>query len=1355
MRSRSQLLVGLVGTFLTLGSLALAQIATTSLHGTISDAKGAVVSGAAVSITNPATGFTRGTKSDSQGNYQFLELPPAKYDVAVNAPGFAAVKQNGVELLVATPATLNITVQVAGGTVTVEVAGTAPMVNTQDASLGHAFGAEQIADLPFEGRDPAGILSLQTGVVFTGNSPHIAGASDSRAGTVNGARSDQTNITLDGVDNNDQLLGTAFQGAVRIPLDAIQELKVTTANSDADTGRSSGGQVSEVTKSGTNHFHGSLYAYNRPTFTTANDWFNKAAQVGQGAPNTPPFLLRNTFGANVGGPIIKDRMFFFVAYEGQRKREDLQVTRVIPSAGMKVGSISYPCDVTDTVNCVATNPTVQSVNGTLIATLNASQIAGMDPVCATAQNGPPTCPLGPGPNPLLANINGGNPTALFTQYPNSNTITVGDGLDYVGYTFASPLPTSLNAYVARIDYNLTKDGNHVLFLRGIMNNDRQAARTNTAAFTNDGGEQFPGQPESQIEHDNNKGFIAGYTATLSNTLINNFRFGYTSELLNLQGLQSQPFVHFRGMDDINAFTPTINTHIPLKNIVDDVTKVVGSHSFQFGFNYRQIDTLRESNAQNFFSASSNVYWTNNSGIANTGSSLDPAAFGYPAVDPNFGASYDFAMATLVGLINEVNANYELTKDLSLIPQGQLVPRHFRDHEYELYGQDQWRIKPNLTFTYGLRYSILQPPFETTGTQVAPTISLHDWFTQRGLAAYQGQVYNPPISFGLNGQANGKQPYWGYDYKDFAPRVAFAYSPKGDGFARHLWGGPGKTSIRIGYGIYFDHFGEGITNTFDRNGSFGLTTSEVNPAGIQSVDTAARFSGLYNIPTSSDAGCNTPPCSLVGAPPAGSFPVTPPSGASTPGGFAITWGLDDKLKTPYSHVLDFSITRELPRNFIFEASYIGRFAHRLLQEEDLAEPTNLRDPGSNTTYFQGAQALAKQYYGGQTTQSISASVIGTQYWENLFPGAAGPASSVLIASPDPKTGNIPSCNGAEIAPSTQLSATQAMYDLFCHFSGNETTALSVADAFCFPACATIGGQTTPYAYYSPQFSSLFAWRSIGNSAYNAGQFSLRHKSGGLDFDLNYTYSKSIDAGSNAERINEFEGFGFGSQIINSWLPRQNRAISDFDTTHIVNANWVYQLPFGRGKKFGSGMGRFADAIVGGWTVSGVWRWSTGYPFSLFSPEWATNYQLQSPGVPVSNARPKTGSFIVAQVNCPPNVSSCTGPNVFQDPGITNPDPNSAINLFRPAFPGEAGLRNGMRGPGTFNIDSSVSKTWPITESQFVKFNWSMYNVTNSARFDVGTMSLNGNNSLSSVSSFGNFSSTLSNPRVMEFALRYAF
>ena len=1358
MRSGARVVILWVGFFLVLNALVTAQTATTSLRGTVYDPKGAVVSGATITLTDPSTGFSRRTTSDSQGSYQFLELPPATYDIAATAPGFGTMKQSGVVLQVATPATLNMNMQVAGGTVTVEVSGTTPLVNTQDASMGHAFGAEQIADLPFEGRDPAGILSLQTGVAFTGNSNHISSSSDSRSGTVDGARSDQTNITLDGVDNNDQLLGTAFTGALRAPLDSLEELKVTTSNSDADVGRSSGGQVSEVIKSGTNHFHGSVYAYNRPNFTAANDWFNKAAQINEDEPNAAPFLLRNTFGANVGGPIIKDRLFFFAAYEGQRKREDLQVTRVVPSAGMKVGSISYPCTADPT--CPASG----------VMTLNAAQIAAMDPNCS----GNGTCPLGPGPNPLLANIGGANPSALFTQYPASNTNTVGDGFDYVGYTFASPLPASQNAFVARLDYNLTKDGNHRLFLRGIMNNDRTAERNLNTPFsiTGDGGEQFPGQPEQQVEHDNNKGFTVGYTATLSSTLINNFRFGYSSELLNLAGLQTQPFVHFRGMDDSTGFTPTINTHVPVKNLVDDLTKVVGNHTFQFGANYREVDNLRESNAQNFFSGETNVYWLNNSGISNTGSSLDPAAINpatgkqyYPAVDSDFSASYDFAMAALVGLIPQVTANYELTKTLSLIQQGELVPRHFRDHEYEVYAQDQWRMKPNLTFTYGLRYSILQPPYETTGTQVAPTISLNNWFSQRSIAASNGQVFDPIIGFGLDGQANGKQPYWGYDYKDFAPRIAFAYSPKGEsGLAKRLWGGQGKTSIRAGYGIYYDHFGEGITNTFDRNGSFGLTTSEVNPAGIQSVDGSARYSGLFNIPTTSHDGCNTPPCSLVGAPPTGPFPVVPPIGANTPGGFAITWGLDDKLKTPYSHVVDFSITRQLPSNFVFEASYVGRFAHRLLQEEDLAEPTNLRDPKSGATYFQAAQALAKQYYAGTPIQNISAASIGTKYWENVFPKAAGAASSQLFGTSSEPTGFTQPCLGNALPNGAVLSATQAMYDLFCNFSGNETTALEVADApglvnavgdpltgGCFPACATINGNLTQgYDYYSPQFSSLFAWRSNGNSAYNAGQFSLRHRSGGLEFDLNYTYSKSIDDGSNAERINEFEGFGFGSQIINSWFPQQNRAVSDFDTTHIVNANWVYELPFGRGKRFGSGMGSFANAIFGGWTISGLWRWSSGYPFSLFSPEWATDFQLETPAVPVSKARPQTGSFIVNQA------SGGTGPNVFKDPGITDSsNSNAAINLFRPAFPGEAGLRNGLRGPGTFNIDTGVSKTWPVTERQFVKFNWSMYNVTNSARFDVGTMSLNGNNSLSSSSSFGNFSSTLSNPRVMEFMIRYVF
>jgi len=1315
--------------FLCLSSSA--QVATTSLHGTVFDENGAVVNGATVVLADPAAGFSRTTQTTQQGEYQFAQLPPSTYVLTTTAHGFATIKQSGVKLLVDTPATINVTLKVAAENVTVEVAGTAPMVNTQDATLGHAFEAEQIASLPFEGRDPTGILSLQPGVVFTGNSSQIQTASDSRSGSVSGARSDQTNVTLDGVDNNDQLLGTAFKGAVRVPLDSLEEFKVTTSNSDADTGRSSGGQVSLVTKSGTNHIHGGVYEYYRPTFTTANDWFNKQAELTAGQPNVPPFLLRNTFGAFVGGPIKKDRLFYFLSYEGQRRRENLPVTRVVPSANLRQGIMQYPC----------TGDPLCPAGG--VETLSRATLTTMDPNCS----GLGTCPLGPGPNPAVLQ--------MFQQYPLPNSDTVGDGFDYRGFTFSSPLPAKLDAYVAKVDYNITADGKHRVFVRGILNNDNQADQFSSSAtsISGNGGEQFPGQPQQTVLRANNKGISAGYTATLSNTLINNFHFGFVRQGLDEAGLQTLPFVHFRGMDDLNAETPTINTNVPVFNWLDDVTKIKGSHTLQFGTNIRKVDNERVSNAQSFFFAETNVYWLSTSCIAGCGTSFDPSNFpalNLPAVVSSFGANYDFAMAALAGLVTEVGSNYQLNKNLQQLPSGNLVPRHFRDWEYEWYVQDQWRIKPNLTFTYGARYSLLQPPYETTGTQVSPTISLDNWYKSRAAAMLQGSVYDPIIQFGLSGQANGKPPFWSWDYKDIAPRVALAYSPSGDsGWRQKLFGSTGQTSIRVGYGMYYDHFGEGITNTFDRNGSFGLTTSITNAAGIQTVDGSARFSSVHSIPTISQSPTGTcaANCPIVEPPPMGPFPVTPPLGVST-GGFSIYWGLDDKLKTPYSHVVDFSITRQMPRNFVFEASYVGRFAHRLLQEEDLAEPTDLVDPNTGTDYFHAVQALAAQYYAGTGIQSITPATIGAKayrYWQDVFPGAAGPASSQLLDSAP--------CLGTGPA---NVTATQAMYDLFCNFKGNETTALELADvpgvitsSSCFPSCATIHGKVTPFAFYSPQFSSLFAWRSDGNSAYNGGQFSLRRHAGGLEFDINYTYSKSTDLGSNAERINEFEGVGFGSQIINSWIPNQNRAVSDFDTTHAINANWVYELPVGNGKQIGNRMGRIMNAFFGGWSISGLWRWSTGYPFQTFSPEWATNFQLESPGVLIGK-KPETGSFTVTQVSGGP------GPNVFKDPGITDPNnPNAAINQFRPAFPGEKGDRNILRGPGTFGIDAGLSKAWHTRESQILKFTWEVFNVTNTPRFDVGNMSLIGNTGLSSVTAFGNFTSTLTNARVMEFALRYSF
>jgi len=287
---------------LTVLSAALWGQASSSLRGTVADPKGAVLPGAKVTISDPQNGFARSAVTNDRGEYQFLQVPPSTYRVTVAAPGFAMLKQEGLQLLVNTPTTQNFSMQVAAESVVMEVTGSAPLVNTQDATTGHAFGTEQIDALPFEGRDPVAILSLQPGVTFTGNSTSIDQDIDSRAGSVNGARSDQTNVSLDGVDNNDQGKGYAFTGALRSTLDSLQEFRVTTSNSNADSGRSSGAQVALVTKSGTNHFHGTVYEYHRPTFTTANDWFNKQAQLRAGEHNVPGKLIRNTFGATFGGP---------------------------------------------------------------------------------------------------------------------------------------------------------------------------------------------------------------------------------------------------------------------------------------------------------------------------------------------------------------------------------------------------------------------------------------------------------------------------------------------------------------------------------------------------------------------------------------------------------------------------------------------------------------------------------------------------------------------------------------------------------------------------------------------------------------------------------------------------------------------------------------------------------------------------------------------------------------------------------------------------------------------------------------------------------------------------------------------
>ena len=298
--------------------------------------------------------------------------------------------------------------------------------------------------------------------------------------------------------------------------------------------------------------------------------------------------------------------------------------------------------------------------------------------------------------------------------------------------------------------------------------------------------------------------------------------------------------------------------------------------------------------------------------------------------------------------------------------------------------------------------------------------------------------------------------------------------------------------------------------------------------------------------------------------------------------------------------------------------------------------------------------------------------------------------------------------------------------------------------CLPVTCTMRprrGVTQPNQFWLAQWASLYAWRSIGNSSYQAAEFTVRHRSGGLIWDLNYTLSKSIDIGSNAERISSFEGRGFWDQIINSWSPKQLRSVSDFDATHQINSNWVWDLPLGPGKRFGSETGHLGNALLGGWQLSGVFRWSTGFPYSAHTGlAFATNWNYSGFAM-LSGKLPRTGKF----------TDSDGDPNIF-------PNNAEALMAFRFPHPGESGIRNNLRGQGFFGVDTGVTKTWNLSESQALKFSWEIYNVTNTPRFGfdaVPTGPTGAVGFLDIAGSFGKYTQTLTKPRIMEFGLRYSF
>ena len=307
----TRMLSGVVASMLFVAVGVLAQ-GSSSVSGTVVDAQGNAVPGATVTLINQAQNTQRATTTSSDGAYTFTSVAPGTYSVDVEAAGFKKTSVKDVQALVDKATTIPVQLEVGDVSAVVQVSagGIDNIVNTQDASLGNNFVAQQISQLPLEGRNVADLLSLQPAVT--------------PGGYVAGGRSDQANITLDGVDVNNQQEGTAFTPVLRVTPDSIEEFRVTTLNPDATKGRSAGAQISLITKSGTNEFHGNLFEYHRNDEFNANEWFNNATGIPR------PKLIRNLFGGSLGGPVIKDRLFFFYNYEGMREAKSDPRTRLVP-----------------------------------------------------------------------------------------------------------------------------------------------------------------------------------------------------------------------------------------------------------------------------------------------------------------------------------------------------------------------------------------------------------------------------------------------------------------------------------------------------------------------------------------------------------------------------------------------------------------------------------------------------------------------------------------------------------------------------------------------------------------------------------------------------------------------------------------------------------------------------------------------------------------------------------------------------------------------------------------------------------------------------------------------------------------
>ena len=930
MRSFIGKVVVVFAVLLSAPTLVLAQDVA-AMTGIVTDATGALIPDAGVSLVNTTTNATYETTTNDKGSYTFANVKPGPgYKVTFSKTGFEPTVVNEIYLTVDNTRTQNVKLQNGNVAFTVEVnaAANEVTIDTTDATVGNTFDVKLLNDLPVQVRDsPSALFTLQPGVTLSGSTT--------------GARVDQDNVTLDGLDVNDSSTGQAFAVIGKAPVDSIQEFRGVVSGFLSDSGLGGGGQFAMVTKSGTNSFHGNLNEYNRNTDFTANTYFNKISGTAR------PALIRNQFGGAIGGPILHNKLFFFFDYNNSRIIQNAQVTRTVPLDSFRNGIVSYINNSIDpATGKTCLNSSRQNVNATCISQLTPTQVKAMDPAGIGENSG------------FLTTVN--------TRYPHANDLTGGDGVNTGRYRFNTPTPDFETNYVGRIDYTL--NSKMKLFGRGTV------VRENAIQSP----VQFPGDPVTSPFVDRSYAFVIGHTWAINSRMVNNVYGGETVADLsfpntyNPQGTSILTFGDGTTTLLSDPFTSPVNAQyrvVPTPVIGDDFSMQKGSHNIQFGGTFKWINS--HSNTKLDYNVATIGLGGNVLGL-NT--SLRPSNILAPSTTSS--RVYDSAFAFTLGRVGNIGSNYNYDKSGTALPLGTGDDRRYKYYQTQFYIADTWKASSQMTFSYGLTYQIFSVPYEINGLESVEQYTFDQYFGARvaqSAAALSGNAAVPFITYSLGGKANNGPPIYKQSNKDFAPRFAFSYNPS--------WNR--NTVINGGVGIVYDRTIINAVQYQQDQHSYLFQQSPATPYG----NSANATTSLKNDPRLG-ANNSLPP---IAPPPTFKPPYTPFVSGTVPGGLingqAFNTIIDPSLKTPYSIGFNFGMQHQFAHAYVLKATYVGRLGRRLLGQTDANQIIDFKDPKSGQMYSSAFAAITTQARAGANTANLPAQ----PWFENQVPAGIGVAN----------------------------------------------------------------------------------------------------------------------------------------------------------------------------------------------------------------------------------------------------------------------------------------------------------------------------------------------------------------------------